>query len=145
MVFRCLSPEAQSASPLQLFAKKVSAIASGDYYQVHLDSEDRDDEQLDSFEQPAPYLLVQSQSEFFDGGKCYIESDDEEYIGHFKLKLVEFSPTRLAFEIARINHNQVEVHFELTAAEFEKALPIVEVIFGMREPDYDAQDFDDAL
>jgi hypothetical protein len=131
---------------MQLYAKKVSAIASGDYYQVHLDSEECDDEQLEPFEQPAaPYLLVQSQFEFFDGGKCYIESDDEEYIGHFKLKLVEFSPVRLAFEIARSNHNQVEVHFALTAAEFEKALPIVEVIFGMREPDYDAQDFDDAL
>ena len=130
---------------MQLYAKKVSAIASGDYYQVNLDSEECDDEQLEPFEQPAPYLLVQSQFEFFDGGKCYIESDDEEYIGHFKLKLVEFSLVRLAFEIARSNHNQVEVHFALTAAEFEKALPIVEVIFGMREPDYDAQDFDDAL
>ena len=130
---------------MQLYAKKVSAIASGDYYQVLLDSEECDDEQLEPFEQPAPYLLVQSQFEFFDGGKCYIESDDEEYIGHFKLKLVEFSQVRLAFEIARSNHNQVEVHFALTAAEFEKALPIVEVIFGMREPDYDAQDFDNAL
>jgi hypothetical protein len=130
---------------MQLYAKKVSAIASGDYYQVLLDSEECDDEQHEPFEQPAPYVLVQSQFEFFDGGKCYIESDDEEYIGHFKLKLVEFSQVRLAFEIARSNHNQVEVHFALTAAEFEKALPIVEVIFGMREPDYDAQDFDDAL
>jgi len=130
---------------MQLSAKKVSAIASGDYYQVHLDSEDRDDEQLYPFEQPAPYLLVQSQFEFFDGGTCYIESEDEEYTGHFKLKLVEFSSTRLVFEIARINHNQVEVHFELTAAEFEKALPIVEVIFGMRALDYDVQDFDNLL
>ncbi len=59
---------------MQLYAKKVSAIASGDYYQVHLDSEECDDEQLEPFEQPAPYLLVQSQFEFFDGGKCYIES-----------------------------------------------------------------------
>ena len=130
---------------MQLYAKKVSAIASGDYYQVFLDSEDCDDEQVDPFEQPAPYLLVQSQFEFYDGGKCYIESDDEEYIGHFKLKLVEFSPTRLAFEIARSNHNQVEVHFALTAAEFEKALPIVEVIFGISEPDFDGDDFYGAL
>jgi hypothetical protein len=90
-------------------------------------------------------LLVQRQFEFFDGGTCYIESEDEEYTGHFKLKLVEFSSTRLAIEIARIDHNQVEVHFELTTAEFVKALPIVEVIFGMRVPDYDVQDFDKAL
>ena len=130
---------------MQLYAKKVSANASGDYYQVHLDAEDCDDEQLDPFGQQAPYLLVQRQFEFFDGGKCYIESDDEEYIGHFKLKLVEFSPTRLAFEIERCNHDHVEVNFVLTVAEFEESLPIIEVIFGMREPDYDALDLDGVL
>jgi len=45
---------------MQLYAKKVSAIASGDYYQIHLDSEDSNDEQLDPFEQSAPYLMIQS-------------------------------------------------------------------------------------
>ncbi|MFZ2540528.1 MAG: hypothetical protein WAW75_02010 [Gallionella sp.] len=131
----------ERSTTMQLYAKRVSANASGDYYQVQLDSEDCEDEQLDPFEQPAPYLLVQSQFEFFDGGKCYIESDDEEYIGHFKLKLVEFSPVRLAFEIVRSNHNQVEVNFALTEAEFEEALLIVEVIFGIREPGLDEDDF----
>ncbi len=126
---------------MQLFAKKVSAIASGDYYQVVLDSDNRDDDQIDPFGQPEPYILLQSQFEFSDGGKCYIESDDEEYRGHFKLKLLEFSPARLAFEIARRNNNLVEVSFALTAAEFEEALPIVEVIFRIREPDFDGDDF----
>lgn len=130
---------------MHLYAKRVSAIASGDYYQVVLESEDSDEEQLNPFDQPAPYLMVQCQLEFFDGGKCYIESDDDEYIGHFKLQLLEFSPTRLAFTIARPNSNHVEVGFALTAAEFQEAKPIVEVIFGMREPDYDAQDSDGAL
>lgn len=130
---------------MKLDAKRISATASGDYYQVLLDSEDRDEEQLDPFDQPAPYLMVQCQFEFFDGGKCHVESNDDEYIGHFKLKLIEFSPTRLAFEIARQNHNHVEVSFALTAAEFDDALPIVEVIFGIREPASDGQDVDDAL
>lgn len=127
---------------MHLYAKRVSAVASGDYYQVLFDSEDRGEEQVDPFDQPAPYLMVQCQFEFFDGGKCYVESDNDEYIGHFKLKLVEFSPTSLAFEIARRDHNRVEVSFALTAAEFEEAQPIVEVIFGRREPDYDEHDFD---
>ncbi|MEO8133738.1 MAG: hypothetical protein ABI831_07170 [Betaproteobacteria bacterium] len=43
------------------------------------------------------------------------------------------------------NNNHVEVGFALTAAEFQEAKPIVEVTFGMREPDCDAQDFDGAL
>jgi hypothetical protein len=127
---------------MKLDAKRISATASGDYYQILLDSEDRNEEQLDPLDQPAPYLMVQCQFEFSDGGKCYVESDNDEYIGHFKLKLVEFSPTRLAFEIERRNHNHVEVCFALPTAEFGEALPIVEVIFGIREPDYDGQDLD---
>ncbi|MDP1982060.1 MAG: hypothetical protein Q8K23_05925 [Sulfuritalea sp.] len=127
---------------MKLHAKRVSAIASGDYYQVLLDSEGSEEEQLSPFDPPAPYLMVQRQFEFFEGGKCYVESDDDEYIGHFKLKLIEFSPTRLAFEIARQEHNHVEVSFALTAVEFDEALPIVEVIFGIREPDNDGQDAD---
>lgn len=124
---------------MQLAAKKVSAVASGDYYQAVFDYDDRD------CEQPEPYVLVQRQFELFDGGKCYIESHDEEYIGHFKLKLIEFSTTRMAYEIARREHTLVEVTFALTAAEFEEALPIVEVIFGVREPGDDSQFVDQAF
>jgi len=131
---------------MQLSAKTVSAVASGDYYQVVLDSDERDEDEIDPFGEPAPYLMLQRQFDFFDGGKCYVESDDEEYIGHFKLQFVEFTPTRLAFEIARPDTNHlVEVCFALTAAEFEEAQPIVEVIFGRREPDCETQDFDSAL
>ena len=116
---------------MHLHAKRVSAVVSGDYYQAIFDSDDRDNEQVDPFDQPEPYVLVQREFEDFNGGKCYIESHDEEYIGHFKLKLVEFSPTRLAYEIARRDHKIVEVSFSLTAAEFEEAQPIIEVIFGI--------------
>lgn len=130
---------------MKIDAKRVSAVASGDYYQALFDSEDRDDEQVDPFDQPAPYVLVQRQFECFDGGKCYIESHEEEYIGHFKLELVEFSPTRLAYEIARCDHKSVEVSFALTAAEFEEARPIIEVIFGVREPGDDNHSADDWL
>jgi hypothetical protein len=130
---------------MQLAVKKVSAVASGDYYQAVFGSDDRDGEQVDPFEQPEPYVLIQRQFELFDGGKCYIESHDEEYIGHFKLKLIEFSTTRMAYEIARREHTLVEVTFALTAAEFEEALPIVEVIFGVREPGDDSQFVDEAF
>lgn len=127
---------------MKLNAKRISAAASGDYYQILLDSEEDDDTQISPFNQPAPYLMVQCQFESADGGKCYIESDDDQYLGHFKLKLIEFSPTRLAFEIARRNHDLVEVSYALTSSEFDEALPIVEVIFGIREPDDGAPYFE---
>lgn len=130
---------------MQLAAKRVSAVVSGDYYQALFDSDDRDGEQVAPFEEPEPYVLVQRQFESFDGGKCYIESHNEEYIGHFKLKLLEFSTTRLAYEISRRDHTLVDVTFTLTAAEFEEARPIVEVIFGVREPGEDSQFVDQAF
>lgn len=130
---------------MQLAAKKVSAVVSGDYYQALFDSDDRDGEKVDPFDLPEPYVLVQRQFESFDGGKCYIESHDEEYIGHFKLKLVEFSTTRLAYEIARRDHTFVEVTFTVTEAEFEEARPIIEVIFGLGEPGCDSHFVDDTL
>ena len=123
---------------MHLYAKTVSAVASGDYYQVLFDSDSRAEDEVNPFDQPEPYVMVQSQFEFFSGGKCYIESDDENYIGHFKLKLIEFSSTRCVFEIARRNHNRVEVSFDLPSPEFESAKRIVEVIFGIREPEYDS-------
>jgi hypothetical protein len=120
---------------MQLAATKVSAVVSGDYYQALFDSDDRDvGEQVGPFDQSEPYLLVQRQFEAFDGGKCYIESHDEEYIGHFELNLVEFSTTRLAYQIARRDHTFVEVTFAVTEAEFEEARAIIGVIFGLREP-----------
>ena len=129
---------------MHLYAKTVSAVASGDYYQVHFDSDNRGEEEVDPFDQPEPYVMVQSQFEFFSGGNCYVESDDKNYIGHFKLKLIEFSSTRCVFEIARRDHNRVEVSYELPSPEFESAQRIVEVIFGIREPEYDS-DLDGAL
>ena len=122
---------------MQFHAKTVSSIVSGDYYQLLFEYEGREEEQMDHPDQTGLYLLLQRPFEFSDGGNCYVEADDETYIGHFKLKLIEFSPTRLAFEVARSNHNHVEVGFELTAAEFEEARPIAEVKFGMTEPDFD--------
>lgn len=76
-----------------------------------------------------------------DGGKCYVESEDEAYIGHFRLSLIAFSPQRLVFEIDRLKDRHVHIEFELSAAQFAEVLPIREIIFGLREP----EDVDDQL
>ena len=130
---------------MHLRAKKVSAAASGDYYQVLFDSDDRNEDEVGPFAQPAPYLIVQCQFEFYSGGKCYVESDDEDYIGHFKLMLIEFSSTRFAFEILEHEHKTIEVSFALTELEFVEARQIVEVIFGIQEPNFDEANPNGAL
>ncbi len=78
-----------------------------------------------------------------DRGWCYIETHDEDYIGHFPLRLTECSRTRLAFEIVRKTNYHVEVSFTLDASEFEKVRRVAEIVFGLREPE--PGDDDDVL
>src|SRR5450759_2054967 len=92
--------------PLRLHANHVSVGESGDeYFQVSFDSEAPSDDDFDLSGPDHPYLVVQRQFEDDDGGVCYIETHDHDtYSGHFRLRLLRFTPTRFAFEIARKDH-----------------------------------------
>jgi hypothetical protein len=46
--------------------------------------------------------------------------------------LIEFTPTRLAFEIARTDHKYVEVTYDLDAKRFGEVQRIVHIIFGVQ-------------
>ena len=120
---------------LQFHAEEVSAVASGDYYQLRLGPEEAEDGEGNPFEVTGPYLLVQREFEFAGGRECYIESDVEAYIGHFPLRLVEFTKTELAFDILGPKDEHVVISFALQAAEFEEVRRIAEVIFGLRNPE----------
>jgi hypothetical protein len=115
-------------------AKHVSIGESGDeYFQVSFDNEDPSDDDLDLSPPDQPYLLVQRQFEDDDGGVCYIETlDHDTYTGHYRLRLIEFTATRLAFEIARKHDKYVEVTFDLNAKRFSEVKRIVHIIFGVR-------------
>jgi hypothetical protein len=109
----------------------VSVGESGDeYFSVSFDNEADND---DDFDLSGPYLLVQRQFEDDDGGVCYIETHDHDtYTGHFRLRLIEFTPTRLAFEIARTDHKYVEVIYDLDAKRFGEVQRIVHIVFGVQ-------------
>lgn len=114
--------------------------ADGDYYQFWLEATDSGQDGIDPQEPTGPYLIVQRQFEMPDGGLCYVETHDTHYIGHFRLRLIEFSPTRLAFEIQRKKSDHVEVSFAMEQSEFLEARRIVQVIFGEHEPDPEQDD-----
>ena len=116
-------------------AKHVSIGESGgEYFQVSFDNEDPSDDDLDLSLPDQPYLLVQRQFEDDDGGVCHIETHDHDtYTGHYRLRLIEFTPARLTFEIVRKDHKYVEVAFDnLTAKRFSEVKRIVHIIFGVR-------------
>ncbi len=110
---------------------QVSASVSGDYYQLYLGPEE--DEDADPYAVSGPYLLVQREFEM-SARQCYIETENESYVGHFSLRLIEFSSTLLSFDILRTSNNHIEVSFALSASEFEEVRRVAEVIFGLREP-----------
>src|SRR5262249_6748387 len=101
--------------------------------------DESEEEDADPYEVRGPYLIVQRDFEMPDDGRCYIETENENesYIGHFPLRLIELSPTRLSFEIVRNHNNHVDVSFALDPSEFEEVRRIVEIIFGLREPEPD--------
>lgn len=118
---------------MKLQASYVSVSDFDDqYFQVSFDTQDPADD-FDLSAPLQPYLLVQRQFEDDDGGVCYIETHDPDtYAGHFRLHLVEFSPSRLAFEIDRANDRMVEVTYTLDATRFREVQRIVHIIFGVQ-------------
>ena len=61
---------------------------------------------------------------------CYIETHDKNYIGHFHLRCVEFTPQNLSIEFDRPADNLVSVTFAMAASDFEEASRVVTIISG---------------
>jgi hypothetical protein len=77
----------------------------------------------------SPYLIIQRQFERPDGGRCYVEKHDHGSVGHYRLKLIDFSPTQLVVAIERKSNAHVEVTYALDAAEFTEVQRVVDIIF----------------
>jgi hypothetical protein len=119
--------------PLKLQATYVSMGEFDDqYFEVYFDSEDPG-AAFGLSASMKPYLLIQRQFENDDGCVCYIETHEpDRYAGHFRLRLVEFAPTRLVFDIDRATDRRVEVTFTLDPQRFQEVERIVRVIFGVK-------------
>jgi hypothetical protein len=114
---------------MRFHAKYVSAAEAGDYYQVSFETEDPGDDATDSPWLDGPYLIIQRQFETPDGGRCYVETHDHGYIGHYRLKLIDFNPTHLTVAIERRSNAHVEVSYALDAVEFDEVQRVVNIIF----------------
>jgi hypothetical protein len=113
---------------MQFRAKHVSASEDGDYFQVAFETADPAEDATQVLWGDSPYLIIQRQFEDFDGGVCYVETHNEEYIGHFRLRSIEFSPSRVVVEIARDRDNKIEVSFELGESEFKEVQRVMKII-----------------
>src|SRR6516164_9759084 len=69
-------------------ANYVSTSVAGDYYQAMFEAEQGADDP------DSAYLLIQRQFEDPDDDRCYIETHDKKYCGHFLLRRVDFTPQK---------------------------------------------------
>jgi len=116
-------------SLMRFHAKYVSAAEAGEYYQVSFETEDPGDGATAPPGLDGPYLLIQRQFETPDGGRCYVETHDHRYVGHYRLKLIDFRPTHLTVVIERKSNARVEVSYALDAVEFDEVQRVVNIIF----------------
>ena|SRR5918996_2217445 len=100
---------------MKMYFDCVSVSVAGDYYQVmfHDDSEDEGDGTPD-----APYVLIQRQFEMPDGGRIYIETQDEDYIGHFAVTRSVLGPKELSLHLRRKRAAELEVTFNTSKREY---------------------------
>jgi hypothetical protein len=119
---------ARDTRTMRFHANYVSTSVSGDYYQAMFEAE------RDTDDPASPYLLMQRQFEMPDGGRCYIETHDEKYVGHFLLRRVDFTPERLSIELDHPSDNLVSVTFSMAVSDFEEASRVVKIISGKIEP-----------
>ncbi len=102
----------------------VSASESGDYYQVLFEAEEDGD---------GAYVLIQRQFEDDDGGLCYLETHDEDYIGHFQVARAALGRNRFFLELRRREAAEVEVTFKTTEENYDDVARIMRIMIPCLE------------
>ena len=104
---------------MQLNCKYVSASEAGDYFQVLFEKELDDDKE---------YFLIQRQFEFPDGGKCYIETQGEDYIGHYKIRKSTISPKRFYVKIQRWQDSDITINFNTSTKNYNEIKRVLKIM-----------------
>jgi len=103
----------------------ASVSIAGDYYQVMFEEKVSNEEQ-DSM--ASKYLLIQRQFEFQDRGLIYVESHDQNYIGHFKVARARLDPKCLFLVLDRKNAAVVEITFETSPRNYAEIKRVMRIM-----------------
>jgi hypothetical protein len=108
----------------------VSVSSSGDeYFQVEFAARE-DDGKSDYVEHD--YLLVQRQFESYDGGRCYLESHDQDLCGHFKIRRATLGRDFLRLELAGGSTETVQIRFQTGISGYHELRRVLEIIVPSR-------------
>jgi len=100
--------------------KKCHVSISGDYYQISFDDDPPEPDNYDDIDEVinsiGPYFLVQFNFEF-PGKECFIESDDEDLIGHYIVNSVVIGHRTFTIKYGTNDKFVVNIEFEATDKE----------------------------
>jgi hypothetical protein len=104
----------------ELRCEYVSASeAGGEYFQVLFEKARDSDE---------GYLIVQRQFETPDGGKCYVETDDIEFVGHFRLRNARLSSNQFEFDFGNGGTRTIRVSFDVAESAYAQARRVLRIM-----------------
>ena len=103
----------------ELDCERVSASAAGDYFQVLFERTPDSDQ---------GYVLIQRQFESPDGGECYIETDDPDFCGHFRIRSAQLSRSRFHLAFGNRPEKQITLSFSATHSAYSKAKRVLQIM-----------------
>jgi len=108
-----------AANLKELHCEYVSASDDGDHFQVIFELTQTSEE---------GYLVVQRQFELPDGGECYVETDDPEFSGHFRIRNARLTNKLFQIEFGSRPARKIKVSFEVTDSAYAEAKRILQIM-----------------
>jgi len=99
--------------------ERVTAAHAADYFQVLFEQSPDSDQ---------GYVLVQRQFELPDGGECYVETDDADFCGHFRIRTAQLSTRRFQMAFGDGPVKQITVSFNATDSEYAEAKCVLQIM-----------------
>ena len=97
----------------------VSAAEAGEGFQVLFETVPDSDE---------GYVLVQRHFEFPDGGECYVETEDREFCGHFRIRNAHLHRDQFQITFGREPVRRIEVSFIATDSVYARVQRVLRIM-----------------
>ena len=106
-------------NPREFHCEHVSVSEVGDGFQILFEKTPGSEE---------GYVLVQRHFEFPDGGKCYLETDDPEFCGHFRFRGAQFSRNRVQIMFGIRPVKEITVFFKATDSAYTELQRVLQIM-----------------
>jgi len=109
---------------MRITLDRVSVSEAGEGCQVSFETEHEDDE---------AYVIIQRHFEEPDDGRCYIETHDRTYAGHFRIVSATLGPNQVNLELQRGKATQMEVSFDTSVQNFDELKRVLSIMIPQLE------------